>query len=212
MLSVLAALVVAGGPVLELITHNDVEARLKAGGERAVLKGTLERVSMGKGGKTWLGTAVVLDDGTPVWVTYGEPPEGWAPFLGQYLSVEGSYARQSSLTQQSMFAPHLVNPTTPTAIVRPLSTLLDRKVRLVGTADNAKGGAVLIVQDTPVYVSKKTSWPRELEGKRISVGGRVIQTKYLPEATRLPTGEITQGVAPGSREYVLLDATEPTAF
>lgn len=208
----LAALVITGGPVLELIVKNDVEARLKAGGQRAVLKGTVERVSMGKGGKTWLGTAVVLDDGTPVWVTYGEPPEGWASFLGQFVTVEGGYAWQSSLTQQSMHAPHLIDPSTPTVITRPLSTLLDRRVRLVGTANDAKGGAVVIVQDTPVYVSKKTSWPKELEGKRISLGGRLIQTKYLPEATRLPSGEITQGVAPGSREYVLLDATEATSF
>lgn len=212
MLASLVALIVTGGPVLELLTKEDVEARIAAGGERAVLRGTVERVEMGKGGKQWLGTAVVLDDGTPVWVTYNAPPEGWEPFVGKYVEVEGNFSRQSSLTKQSMMAPHLIKPALPSVKARPLATLLDRSVRLVGTAENAKGGAVVLIDEEPVYVSKKDAWPETLRGKRVGIGGRLVRTKYLPEAVRGPKGEISQGTEPGSSQHVLLNPSEPVAF
>lgn len=198
--------------MLELLTKNDVEARLEAGGERAIVKGTLERVELGKGGKRWLGCAVVLDDGTPLWVTSNAPPDGWEPFLGQFISVEAGLARQNASTPQSLLAPHLLEPARPTVVARPLGSLIDRTVRLVGIAANAKGGAVVLVGGEPVYVAKKDGWPEALTGKRVALGGRLVKTASLPEAARGPKGELSQGTSPGSSQLVLLDASEPVAF
>lgn len=193
-----------------LTTGPAVEAQLKTGPSRVTVSGTVERAPTGR--KGLLGTAVVLDDGTQVWLTYNAPPEGWVPLVGKFVRVEGTLQGQSAASPQSMMAPHLVSPGKPVEVKRELSTLLDQTVRLVGTAENAKGGAVVLVDGTPVYVAKKDSWPDTLRTKRISLGGKLTRTQHLPQATVNAKGEISQGTSGASTDYVLRDATEPTVF
>lgn len=213
MLTLLVAAVLTGGPMTVITTGAAVDAQLEGRGARVLLEGTLERATMSKGGKSWLGTALVLDDGKVVWVTYGPPPEGWEPLLGKFLRVEAALSKQSSTTEQALLAPHLVSPGTPAEVKRALSSLVGKPVRLVGLAENAKGGAVVLVDGSPVYVAKLDAWPAELSKKRVGLGGRLVNTKYLPEATVNAKGEISQGTAPGGGgQYVLEGATPATAF
>lgn len=205
MLTLLVAAVLNEEPTM-LTSGPAVEAQL---GSRVWVSGTVERVSTGRKA---LGTALVFDDGTAVWLTYGAPPEGWEAVLGKFVRVEGTLQRQSAASPQSMMAPHLVSLGKPVEVKRALSTLLDQTIRLVGTADDAKGGAVVLVDGTPVYVAKKASWPEALRSKRISLGGKLTRTQYLPQATVNAKGEIAQGTTGASTDYVLRDATEPTAF
>lgn len=209
MLTLLVAAVLNGEPTM-LTTGPAVEAQLKAGPVQVAVSGTVERVSLGR--KGGLGTAVVLDDGMAVWLTYEAPPEGWEPLLGKFVRVEGKLQGQSAASPQSMMAPHLVSPGKPVEVKRELSTLVDQTVRLVGKAENAKGGAVVLVDGKPVYVAKKDSWPDTLRTKRISLGGKLTRTQYLPQATVNAKGEISQGTSGASTDYVLRDATEPTVF
>lgn len=209
MLTLLVAAVLNGEPPM-LTTGPAVEAQLKVGPSRVTLQGTVERVPMGKKGA--LGTAVVFDDGTAVWLVYGAPPEGWEPLLGAFVRVDGTLQSQSPVSPQSMMAPHLASLGKPVIVKRELPTLVDQPIRLVGTAENAKGGAVVMVDGTPVYVAKKDSWPDALRTKRVSLGGRLTRSQHLPQATVNAKGEISQGTTRASNDYVLRDATEPTAF
>lgn len=209
MLTLLLAAVLNGEPPM-LTTGPAVEAQLKVGPSRVTLQGTVERVPTGKKGA--LGTAVVLDDGTAVWLGYGAPPEGWEPLLGAFVRVDGTLQSQSPASPQSMMAPHLASPGKPVAVKRELSKLVDQTVRLVGTAENAKGGAVVLVEGQPVYVEKKESWPDTLRGKRVGLGGRLTRAQYLPQATVNAKGEISQGTTGASSDYVLRSPSEPTAF
>jgi hypothetical protein len=91
--SILAALLLAGCPkstppvepvpdapsMLVVSTGADVAG---ADGARATITGTLERRPEG--------AAVVLDDGTPIWVTDGEPPAGWDWLVGTRVRVQGA--------------------------------------------------------------------------------------------------------------------------
>lgn len=209
MLTLLVAAVLNGDPRM-LTTGPTIEAQLKAGPAQVSISGTVERVALGRKGA--VGTAVVLDDGTAVWLTYEAPPAGWEPLLGKFVRVEGTLQGQSAASPQSLMAPHLASPGKPVEVKRELSALIDQPIRLVGTAENAKGGAVVLVDGTPVYVAKKDSWPEALRTKRISLGGKLTRSQHLPKATVNAKGEISQGTTGGSNDYVLRDATEPTAF
>lgn len=210
MVPLLLASLLSGVPMPVLTTGDAVDAQLKSKDTRVTVEGTLERASMLKGGKTWLGTALVLDDGKVVWLTHTVPPDGWELLLGKFLRVEGVLARQSPETVQSVLAPHLLSPEKPTEVPRSLSSLEGRKVRLAGFAENAKGGAIVLVDKEPVYIAKKDGWPAAVMKQRVSLGGTLVRRKYLPEATVNAKGEISQGTAEGSTQYVLEDATEPS--
>ena len=188
------AVLVMGAPVQvpEVTDSAAVKDRM---GAAVVLIGQLERVPMGKGGKQWHGTAVVLDDDTVVYVTYGAPPAGWEPLLGARVRVEGTLRPSLSEHEQSLLAPHLRNPGTPKKETRVVSKLVGHHVRLSGLARNAKGGAVLLVDGAPLYLAGMQSWPAEAEGKQVAVGGTLVDKQYLPEATRNAKGEVSQGGA-----------------
>lgn len=64
---------------------------------------------------------------------------------------------------------------------------------LVGTAENAKGGAVLLVDDTPVYVEGLAEWPDALLHTKVKATGVRTRKQVLPEATVDATGAISQG-------------------
>ena len=208
MFALLVTAVLAGEPMTDFTTGEALEAQLKkTGGAPAAVIGTLERIAVRKG----LGTAVVMDDGKAVWISYGAPPLGWAPLLGKYVRVEGTLASQQSASPQSMLAAHLNNPGKPVEVPRDVLMLVGKRVRLVGIAENAKGGAVLLVGTSPVYVAGKDSWPEAMRTKRVSLGGTLVREQYLPVATVSPTGEVSQGTGGGS-QTVLRDASEATAF
>lgn len=66
---------------------------------------------------------------------------------------------------------------------------------LVGTAENAKGGAVLLVDDTPVYIEGLDAWPDALLHAKVKATGVRARKQYLPEATVDATGAVSQGAA-----------------
>ena len=75
---------------------------------------------------------------------------------------------------------------------------------LTGTAYNAKGGAILQLEDgRVVYLQGIFAWPAGLEGSNMQARGRLVEKGYLPEATVSPDGAHAQGVAIGSTQWVL---------
>lgn len=76
---------------------------------------------------------------------------------------------------------------------------------LVGRAENAKGGAVLLVGEVPYYVLGLDAWPDALLHQRVQVTGVPGRRQYLPEATVDASGAVSQG-AVGPQD-VLEDAT-----
>ncbi|MBL8933302.1 MAG: hypothetical protein JNM69_02040 [Archangium sp.] len=153
-----------------LSTAAELAAHLKADAGRAIVRGTLERVSMGKGRKAWLGTGVVTDDAEVVWVSYGAVPEGWEPLLGCFVRVEGVLAMTKSTTEQSLIAPHLLSFGAPTEEKRPLAALEGRTVRLSGLARDTPSGRVLVVEQHDLFIGGEP-WREALAGTRVSLGG-----------------------------------------
>lgn len=186
-------------------------------GKRVIVYGDIERIPMSKGKGRWQGTGVVLADGTVVYVTYGEPPPEWERFLGARVCVRGRLLNWSSLTRQSIAGPHLSEMDFPVRVGldnRPLPAgslpaQVGRYVTLVGTARDAKGGAVLLTADAgPIYIDDLASWPEEARGKRVKVNGYLQHRQHLPEARVDKDGSVSQGVS--GKQYVLDDASWET--
>lgn len=76
-------------------------------------------------------------------------------------------------------------------------------VELRGKAQNAKGGAVVVVDEVSIYVRGLAAWPDEALGKRVVVHGPLSTMQYLPEATVNAKGEISQGVSQGDQQKVI---------
>lgn len=76
---------------------------------------------------------------------------------------------------------------------------------LTGIAENAKAGAVLIVDGAPIYIRTLAAWPQAMRGKTVKVKGRLVETKLIPSPERGPKGEISQGAE--GKQWVLEDAT-----
>lgn len=76
-------------------------------------------------------------------------------------------------------------------------------VELRGKAQNAKGGAVVIVDEVTIYVRGLAAWPAEALDKRVVVHGPLTTMQYLPEATVNPKGEIGQGTTAGALQKVI---------
>ncbi len=192
MVSLLAAALVATAPDAggarpmeppTVRTGAEVKAAL---GQRVAVVGTLSRVPMGKGKGSWLGTGLVLEDRDTVYVTYGAPPTGWEALVGKRVRVEGRLLEFLSKKEQSLVAPHLHDWSTP-------MELKPEPVRLVGVAQDAKGGAVVVVDGSPVYLRGMDSWRSDVVGKRVVVEGAVADEQYLPEATKDEKGAWSQG-------------------
>lgn len=78
-----------------------------------------------------------------------------------------------------------------------------RIVTAKGVAKDAKGGAVLLDGDGVVYVKGLDAWPRESIDRDQSIEGCLAEEKYLPVATRDPSGIISQGVEGDGVVWVL---------
>lgn len=188
------SMLMTGAPVPDVTSGEKVKKHM---GEKVAVVGQLERVAISKG-KSWQGTALVLDDDTIVYVSYGAPPEGWEPVLGARVRVEGLLRPSLDDHGQSLLAPHLREPGKPKKEERSLSKVLNTRVRLSGLARDAKGGAVVLVDNSPLYLAGLESWPTELHGKPVAVSGKLVDREYLPQATRDAKGAISQG-AEGSQ-------------
>jgi len=78
-----------------------------------------------------------------------------------------------------------------------------------GTARNAKGGAVLVLEHggAAAYVAGRDSWDDGQEGERLVVRGRLVFREHLPVARKDEHGGWTQGVDPAHpRQWVLVGA------
>lgn len=62
----------------------------------------------------------------------------------------------------------------------------------IGTAQNAKGGAVLITSVQVLYLENKSEWEEEFLGKEVSVTGKLEERKIFPDPVN-EKGEIVQG-------------------
>ena len=79
-------------------------------------------------------------------------------------------------------------------------------VELTGIAEDAKGGAVLVVDGVgPVYLRTLAAWPQNLRGKTVKAKGKLKSVKLIPSPVKGPKGEVSQG-AEGD-QWVLEDAT-----
>jgi len=74
-------------------------------------------------------------------------------------------------------------------------------VELTGKAENAKGGAVVVVDGTPIYLRARVerdtrtqaSWPDDLRGTIVVVRGTLTSTKLIPSPVRAADGAVSQG-------------------
>lgn len=193
MTTLLFALLLGGANTVTIHSGAEVQARL---GQQVQVEGQIERVKA----RDALGTAVVLDDDTVIYVTYGAPPEGWA--VGAFVRVEGLLSPSLDDDQRTLMAPHLRLPGKPVIVKRALESLVNRHVRLCGRAQNAKGGAVLLLGRAPVYLEGLDAWPADATGQLVAAGGTVKRRAHLPAAKKNEKGEWSQGAA-GGPQWVL---------
>jgi len=86
-----------------------------------------------------------------------------------------------------------------------LNDLIDQSAQFAGRAENAKGGAVVILQNQEViYIRNLFSWDEETVGKQVSIKGIVRSEKYIPDPEVSEDGAISQGAI--GFQYVLDDA------
>ncbi|TFH00083.1 hypothetical protein E4H12_00475 [Candidatus Thorarchaeota archaeon] len=86
-----------------------------------------------------------------------------------------------------------------------LHDLIGQITHLKGRAENAKGGAVVILDNQEViYIRRLSSWEDVVTGKQVTISGIVRLEKYIPNPEVTEDGAISQG-AIGS-QYVLDDA------
>ena len=71
-----------------------------------------------------------------------------------------------------------------------------KRVRIEGTARNAKLGAVVVKGDLLVYCLDRDSWPDAVDGKAVAVEGTLEYTKDF-QAQVSPAGEVSQGTSGG---------------
>jgi len=83
----------------------------------------------------------------------------------------------------------------------------------VGVAQDAKGGAVVVVGGAVIYLEGVGAWPDGAVGAAVRVQGARVLRRQLPEATVGDDGAVSQGAAPGSeQEVVLAPETELLGF
>jgi hypothetical protein len=176
-------LLMLGASPMEVFVKADAAA---AGDKPITVFGTLRRTSDG--------TAIVLDDGAAILVTTDDPPREWSALLGKYLRATGVLSGN-----------RLTGWSAPAAAIRNLARLNGKQVELHGTAQNAKGGAILLVDNAPIYLQHVGAWPDAKRGKPAVVKGTLKSMKLIPSPQRSPDGAISQG-AEGD-QWVLEDPT-----
>ena len=74
-----------------------------------------------------------------------------------------------------------------------LKELLNKEVTLTGMAKDAKGGAVLLINEMPIYLKGLSSWSDDHFGKIIKVNGLLRDEKMIPDPHVDEDGAISQG-------------------
>jgi len=75
-----------------------------------------------------------------------------------------------------------------------LEKFIGQKITLIGTAKDAKGGAVIITTDEHViYIKGLDFWSSELLDKHVSVSGLLKQEKFIPDPVINKNGGISCG-------------------
>ncbi len=64
---------------------------------------------------------------------------------------------------------------------------------LIGTAKNAKAGAVLLVDGNPIYIEGLAEWPEDILDKQVQATGRLVQEKFIPDPGPDENGAYSQG-------------------
>ncbi len=86
-----------------------------------------------------------------------------------------------------------------------LERLIGQKVSLLGTAKDAKGGAVLITTDENViYIKGLESWSSELVDKPVLVNGLLKKEKFIPDPKTDKNGGISCGAI--GEQLVIINA------
>jgi hypothetical protein len=98
----------------------------------------------------------------------------------------------------------LAHGTISPAIAQPASEAPVSEI--VGVAQNGKGGALLLREESgPLYVDGLSAWPAGVAGLPVAATGRVVQRRYVPEATVGPDGSWSAGSSPGSGLDLVLE-------
>ena len=70
----------------------------------------------------------------------------------------------------------------------------EQKTTITGIARDAKGGAVLIIENgEPVYIIGMASWQDDILGKEIKMEGIMKEEKLIPDPVIDEDGAISQG-------------------
>jgi hypothetical protein len=83
-----------------------------------------------------------------------------------------------------------------------LAAQVGKTVRLRGTAADAKGGALVVLEGASVYVGELASWDAALVGKPVVVAGTLARRDVIPAATTDASGAVSQGDS-GGEEWVV---------
>jgi hypothetical protein len=87
-----------------------------------------------------------------------------------------------------------------------LSSQVDQRVTLHGTARNAHQGAVLLMEDrTPVYIAGLEGWNGAFDLKQVAVTGTLRHRNIAPNAEVDEDGAVSHGMAGAT--FVVEDAT-----
>ena len=81
-----------------------------------------------------------------------------------------------------------------------LNGLHDRRVLLSGPAQDAKAGAVLLIDGVPVYIDGQDAWPEGQAGRTQRMTGILVVRKHIPDPVG-DHGQIAQGA--WGQQYVL---------
>ena len=83
-----------------------------------------------------------------------------------------------------------------------LHDLIDKEVTLEGTAENAKGGGVLILHSQEVvYIRDLHWWEEHMRGTTTTLTGVLRYEKYIPDPEVAEDGAISQGAV--GHQFVL---------
>ena len=75
-----------------------------------------------------------------------------------------------------------------------IDKMIDQNVTFVGTAKNAKAGAVLITTDnSAIYIKGLDYWEPELLDQQLTVSGVLKKEKFIPDPVIDKSGGISTG-------------------
>lgn len=83
-----------------------------------------------------------------------------------------------------------------------LAAQVGKTVRLRGTAQDAKGGALVVLEGASVYVGELAAWDVALVGEPVVVAGTLARRDLIPAATTDASGAVSQGDS-GGEEWVI---------